>query len=196
MIHDKSLLPFIVESIQIYGVHCVGAMCPNFFYMTEKEFSSKVIARLQKHFYCYEEQLGIHPDGRKKRIDYIVKPKDNSLWFRKDIAFGIEFKRPDIYSDTTNVTSLIKQAYDYSYVRWDIGCKEIPILICPFNIHNSLCNNDEMVFVNKLLSKLNIGKIVNDKYKGLVFMFSHNYHIWSERDGVTGGKHCNFIIHK
>ena len=164
--------------------------------MNEQEFSTRVLNRLNPHFNVETEIWGKHFDGRNKRIDAIITPKDKSQWLRKDIAFGIEFKKPDVYADTTNVTSLIKQAIDYSYVNWSNGFKEIPILICPFKVHETLCSNDEMIFIKKVLSKFNIGQIINDTNKGLTFMFSHEYHIWSERDGVTGGKRCNFIINK
>jgi hypothetical protein len=60
MIHDKSLSPFIVESIQNYGVYCVRAMRPNFFYMKNNEVKGVWISRdiwLDKNLSCTEKCL-------------------------------------------------------------------------------------------------------------------------------------------
>lgn len=63
MIHDKSLSPFIVESIQNYGVYCVRAMRPIFFYMINENFilnsmSSKAHWQVNK---TIAMKIGIEP---------------------------------------------------------------------------------------------------------------------------------------
>ncbi len=53
----------------------------------------QVLPCLEPHFHIHREVTGLHPAGKRLRIDAIAVPRDPSQWARPDIALGIEFKR-------------------------------------------------------------------------------------------------------
>jgi hypothetical protein len=160
--------------------------------MTELDFSIKVLNRLSKDFYIQKEVWGTHFTGKKYRVDAVIKPKQSNLWARKDIAFGIEFKKPEAYLDCKIVSSMIRQSYNYLYTDFQ-GYGNIPLLVCPLKIQNTYCKENEMSFIKRLLGRFGIGEIVNTKdYRGLAIIFQENEYVWCEKHGVMKGKSWEF----
>lgn len=160
--------------------------------MNEKEFSKKVLLRLDSHFTIYEQVRGYHFTGKKFRIDAVICPKKTENWANPHIAFGIEFKSPDKIVGGNNVGQLIKQAYDYLNTDFE-NFGKIPILICPLKFQEHYSSFNEIRLIKRILGDFGIGEIVNDKnYKGLKIVFKETHDVWSERYGVEYGKQWHF----
>ncbi|GAB3326217.1 hypothetical protein GCM10027299_25330 [Larkinella ripae] len=154
--------------------------------MPEKEMVAMVLNRLSNHFHISREVWGTHFTGKKKRIDAIVKPIDNSGWKNPDVAFGIEFKKPSIEHDIRDVTGLIRQAYEYQYTKFD-GFGTVPVLICPLLLHPTIETGQGYSFVRRLIGEFGLGEIKND-HRGLAIVFKADHTIWSEKQGISLGR--------
>jgi len=159
--------------------------------MDEDKFSKLVLSRFSKDFNIYEQVWGVHEwTGARKRVDAVIRPKKTHLWKNQNIAFGIEFKKPDAYLDAKDVSKLIRQAYDYLHTDFE-GFGKIPILVCPLKVQSVYCSENEMQFIRRVLGRFGIGEIQNRRgHIGLTIAFQDNYFIWSEERGIMNGKHC------
>jgi hypothetical protein len=90
----------------------------------------QVLPRLAHHFHIHREVTGLHPSGKRLRIDAIAIPRDPSLWARSDIALGIEFKRATA-SGRGDSSKVIRQCLDYTLVDWKGFGTGLPIFYCP-----------------------------------------------------------------
>lgn len=90
----------------------------------------QVLPRLAHHFHIHREVTGLHPSGKRLRIDAIAVPRDPSLWARSDIALGIEFKRATA-SGRGDSSKVIRQCLDYTLVDWKGFGTGLPIFYCP-----------------------------------------------------------------
>ena len=90
----------------------------------------QVLPRLAHHFHIHREVTGLHPSGKRLRIDAIALPRDPSLWARPDIALGIEFKRA-VASGRGDSSKVIRQCLDYTLVDWKGFGTGLPIFYCP-----------------------------------------------------------------
>jgi len=156
---------------------------------SEAALSSAVLGRLSSSFYFQEQVWGRHISGSRKRVDAVIWPKNNTLWAKKDIAFGIEFKKPDSIMSLTDVTGMIRQAYDYLHTDFD-GFGKIPILVCPLRLQDRYNGgNHEMSIIRHLLGKFGIGEILVKQYNDeMAIVFQASHCIWSEHYGVSLGK--------
>lgn len=90
----------------------------------------QVLPRLADHFHIHREVTGLHPSGKRLRIDAIAIPRDPALWARSDIALGIEFKRATA-SGRGDSSKVIRQCIDYTLVNWKGFGAGLPIFYCP-----------------------------------------------------------------
>ena len=90
----------------------------------------QVLPRLAHHFHIHREVTGLHPSGKRLRIDAIAVPRDPSAWARPDIALGIEFKRATA-SGRGDSSKVIRQCLDYTLVDWKGFGTGLPIFYCP-----------------------------------------------------------------
>lgn len=90
----------------------------------------QVLPRLAHHFHIHREVTGLHPSGKRLRIDAIAVPRDPSQWARSDIALGIEFKRATA-SGRGDSSKVIRQCLDYSITNWNGFGTDLPIFYCP-----------------------------------------------------------------
>lgn len=98
----------------------------------EKDFSNKVMNRLQKYFFIQEE---IWSKCGNYRIDYVLNDRKND-----DVFFGVEFKDND-HKRWENIGEHILQSLRYSLSLFEVQTgvfKKIPILICPPISYNYL----------------------------------------------------------
>lgn len=90
----------------------------------------QVLPRLAHHFHIHQEVTGLHPSGKRLRIDAIAVPRDSSQWARPDIALGIEFKRATA-SGRRDSSKVIRQCIDYTLTDWKGFGAGLPIFYCP-----------------------------------------------------------------
>lgn len=99
-------------------------------YKPDGGLPDQVLPRLAHHFHIHREVTGLHPCGKRLRIDAIAVPRDSSLWARQDIALGIEFKRATA-SGRGDSSKVIRQCLDYTLVDWKGFGTGLPIFYCP-----------------------------------------------------------------
>lgn len=160
--------------------------------MTEKQFSTKVLTRLDPHFEVLAKEFyGTYKERKgKARIDAIIKPRDITNWKRKDVVFGIEFKSPDTMRGIGSATKVIVQAYSYGEAMFqEYG--NIPVIICP-SIKGGL-SDEQYALAARVLGKFNILELKNTKTYGYSIWHNGSHVIWSEKYGVKDGKRMNFI---
>lgn len=90
----------------------------------------QVLPCLEPYFHIHREVTGLHPAGKRLRIDAIAVPRDLNQWARPDIALGIEFKR-SAASARGDSSRVIRQCLDYTLVDWKGFGSGLPIFYCP-----------------------------------------------------------------
>ena len=155
----------------------------------EKIYADYIIKLLSNDFYIVEQVYGTHFSGARLRIDAIAKPKDISNWKNPDVCFGIEFKLQENLKDTHDSTHWIKQCIDYANTKWD-NYGYIYVFSCPsiFDKLDYAVQGNQWLW-NRILSNLGVGRLDNHKYYGWSFFLQDTHRVWSQRDGVTSGKH-------
>jgi hypothetical protein len=98
--------------------------------LTDGGLPDQVLPRLADHFHIHREVTGLHPSGKRLRIDAIAVPRDQSQWARPDIALGIEFKRATA-TGRGDSSRVIRQCIDYTLVDWKGFGAGLPIFYCP-----------------------------------------------------------------
>lgn len=185
----------------------------------EALFEHEVLSQLEEHFEIYLQQPGIHPTGKRFRIDAIAVPRDPERWSRSDIALGIEFKapsdRPGCLRDRKDNAKIISQCIDYSLTKWnDFG--QVPIFFCPgFQETNSLRRSKDLLDLSAkdynagyrdgigalmaaIMGQNNVGELIHTDHLGWSFIINGHHRIWSERlgkheAGVGEGKYNKLI---
>ncbi len=99
-------------------------------YLPDGGLPEQVLPCLEPHFQIHREVTGLHPSGKRLRIDAIAVPRDPSPWARQDIALGIEFKRSTA-KGRGDSSRVIRQCLDYTLVDWKGFGAGIPIFYCP-----------------------------------------------------------------
>lgn len=184
---------------------------------SEAALARRVMKELEPHFIFYAEHWGIHPTGKRLRIDAIAVPRNPLEWSRQDMALGIEFKAYEKDS-RRDVSEIVSQCIDYSLTRWD-GFGTIPVFYCPgFQVLEDYRNHSDYYdpfesffapdkkapedlrlegaasFVAGITGKNNVGELIDTHRLGWAFMIYGTHRIWSERlgqrpGGVGEGKH-------
>jgi len=90
----------------------------------------QVLPCLEAYFHIHREVTGLHPSGKRLRIDAIAVPRDPSPWSRQDIALGIEFKRSTA-KGRGDSSRVIRQCLDYTLTDWKGFGAGLPIFYCP-----------------------------------------------------------------
>lgn len=90
----------------------------------------QVLPRLAPYFNIHREVTGIHPSGKRLRIDAIVTPRNPEAWARPDVSLGIEFKATTAIGrgDSSRV---IRQCLDYTLTDFKGFGIGLPIFYCP-----------------------------------------------------------------
>ncbi len=154
--------------------------------ISEKELVEKVLKRLDRDWHINQEVYGKNQFGEKYRIDAIIKPKDVTEWKKKDVSFGLEFKKIPLH--TKELNEMFYQCYVYQRVDWkDHG--RIPILYCPPVRNNPRAKES----ILHLASRWGIGELVNLPHYKLSVVFNYTHRAWSELHGVEHlGKTSDF----
>jgi hypothetical protein len=159
--------------------------------VSEASLSARYLTDLEPHFYIEREVAGSHFSGKRLRLDAVLKPKISSSWKRNDVAFGIEFKDADRFSqnyDTKNLTRWLAQCVDYSNTDWD-SFGYLYIFCCPSlvdQVPESVLPNP--MFVRNFMGQMGIGEINYQPRYGLSIVLHGHHRIWSEAKGVEHGK--------
>ena len=168
----------------------------------ESEYKNYILNLAAPHFHIQKEVTGYFFSNRC-RIDAVIKPKDNTDWANKSIAFGVEFKHfsdgaYDGDSKSINYYSKqFKQIIDYSYTQFN-GYGRLPILICPPLFNNRSGNihkiSSALQLIKNCMGQCNVGELTVEQNQGLAIYFNSHHRIWSERWGVGVGKIQTFRI--
>lgn len=169
----------------------------------EAQLVQHVCTALQSHFTIHHQVRGIHPSGKRLRIDAIAVPHDQHLWARTDIALGIEFKaitdRPEERRDRKENAKIISQCIDYSLTHWD-GFGVQPIFFCPGfaevrSAHDQHCLSDPLLtyqdgrkhgigyMMAAILGQNNVGELAYSDHLGWAFLINGTHRLWSQRLG-------------
>jgi phage anti-repressor protein len=179
----------------------------------EKDFSHKIMNRLQKYFFVFDE---VWSRCGKYRIDFVINDRKND-----DVFFGIEFK--DFKKNRgEEIGEHILQAIRYSLSEFEISpnvFRRIPIMLCPpisyiklispehetriiaksdktgqdreyFHDRHTQFTSPAHHTVNGMLGVLNIGEVrtlIQRGHKKIYFSFS-NKKVWSEESVWEGGR--------
>lgn len=153
---------------------------------SEKELVEKVIDKLSPFWNIEKEVYGKNQFGERYRIDAIITPKDVTEWKKKDISFGIEFKKIPLH--TKQLTEMFYQCYVYQRTDWN-NYGRIPILYCPPVRNNPRAKES----ILHLASRWGIGELLNHPVYKLSVVFNFEHRAWSELNGVEKlGKDSDF----
>jgi hypothetical protein len=177
---------------------------------SEADFARGILSALEPHFRIHTEVKGLHPTGKRLRIDAIAVPLDPSPWARPDIALGIEFKaptdRPNDKRDRKDNAKIISQCIDYSLVLWE-RFGQVPIFFSPgfeeVRIAHASTHKRETFqqgfdhglgfLMAGVMGQNNIGELVTCPFLGLAFLINGHHRIWSERSGLGEGRYNKLI---
>lgn len=162
--------------------------------MSEKSFVAETSKVLSNHFTFFHRVKGNHFSGKKLEIDCVIKPKQTDGWKNIDIAFGLEFKdmsRLDGIADTKEFSKWIAQCVDYSNTDWE-GFGYIHILTCPGISSSNFINSAYGIpLFLRVLGHFGIGELKETTLYGWSILLHEQHRIWSEKEGVSGGKLWN-----
>lgn len=164
--------------------------------MDEKGVISDIKKQLENDFTFERHVKGKHFSGKELQIDFIIKPKDLSIWKNKSICFGLEFKdmpNLDQKGDTTDFTKWFAQCVDYSNTNWN-NYGYIFILTCPGITSSKFVQAvDSSWMLKRIMGHLGIGELVFLKnYGWSIILHDEKHRLWSQKNGVeTGGKTWN-----
>lgn len=175
----------------------------------EAQLAQQALAALEPHFRIHPEVWGLHPIGKRLRIDAILQPRDPSSWSRPDMAIGVEFKAPTDREagkrDRKENARIISQCIDYSLTTWD-GIGQVPIFFCPGFAEIRAAEADRDPFglddhdyatgfthgigylMAAVMGQNNVGELVKSDHLGWACIINGTHRIWSERYGVGEGK--------
>jgi hypothetical protein len=143
----------------------------------EARLVAEILGAIKDKWEIQEEVEGTCFNGRRKRIDAIIRSKENG------IAFGVEFKREDL-EGFGNFSSWLKQSIGYSLTDFP-GYGRIPILVCP-GINYP---NEEINFVAKRIAgDFALGELVrrSNRYDGIFYRILFKDHVyWDSRNGFS-----------
>jgi hypothetical protein len=143
----------------------------------EYKLVSEILGAIRDKWDIYEEVEGTCFNGRRKRIDAIIKSKETG------IAFGVEFKRKDL-DGFSNFSSWLKQSIGYSLTDFP-GFGRIPILVCPGMEYP---NKDINFVLKRVAGDFALGELVKitNKYNGDYYrILFKDYVYWDSRNGFS-----------
>ncbi len=152
----------------------------------EAETTEEVISVLGPHFTLRSEVEGTHILGRKKRIDFVLFPKEHLTEFPQ-VPIGLELKPKQLFDGNKKQwIHLAEQALDYRYTKFNLGSEFtfLPLILVYPPCENYTALQRETFsdgfhyFSSRFLGRKAIGELVlNDpKYEFKILLCGDNYY--------------------
>jgi hypothetical protein len=121
----------------------------------EAEFRRIVLRELRPHFKIRTEIRGTNWQGRRLRLDAVLRPRDLTGWHDPAPVIGVEFKRGG-GGGVGDLTRVIAQCVDYSMTMWD-GYGRLSIFACGASSFIDDASAEFQGFILRLLGRFGIG---------------------------------------
>lgn len=166
---------------------------------SEQALADHVLDRLDPWFTVDPQVWGTACDGKRVRIDAVLRPRDPSSWKDADPAFAVEFKNPGRLASGDGfklITAWQAQCIDYSHTKWD-NYGRLAIFSCPgFTVASTGYSDDRMgtgFSLSHLFGQFRVGELRNTQRYGWTLILNGHHRQWSQRRGVEYAKYTRFV---